>query len=847
MTLIPNHEESLRFLETMYPTGPWLLTAIDPLGKGVVASKMFGRPLSEKDSPVISISEVRDSLIEWLTNYSNNNIYFAVNRPKFFINRLKTSKEEHGQLDHLCIDIDPQQGKTLEEEQTRILGMMENPPAGVRPPSMIVFSGGGYQAYWTLETPLEFKPEEVEDVERYGVHLVKLFGRSNGSDSVFNIDRVMRLPGTINWPNAKKQKRGQQPVVSRVHLWGNRTYPISEFVKEPLTSLPRGQTHSRSEVTISGNIPTLTSIEDIPIEYLTEDLKQVILNGRPEKNDNSAVLMEVVCKLHRNRCPVETIYSIITNKGFACSRHILKHKNWSAVAKHQIAKCGIAAQTNMDEELSDVDFRKMDTEYAAVLDYNGDVMILHEPDPSRETSESGGPKRSFIKPRNFFLRFQRRIVDFKRVKVRKPDGSFKMNKDGEQVYKTVNKALWWLRHPLRRTYDAVAFRPGEQTPPNIYNLWRGFACDAEPGQCSLLLEHILKNICSGDERNYNYLLDWMAKAVQRPGDPGGSYVVLLGGQGTGKSFFAKKFGTLFGPHFIHTSKSHHLHGKFSGHLKEAIVLFADEAVHSGDRGAKNTMKAIATESNLLLEGKGKDPSQARNCLHVIISSNEKHIVDVEQDDRRHFVLKVSSANQNNREYFERIEKEWSSGGMSAFLYLLLARDVSSFDPNRIPQTEELQRQKEYSRPVHEQWWFEKLYDGCMLPRIGTWMDLVGKAELTSDLRRYERDSKAHPCSKTLVVSFLEAVGCGVQINNQKEFRKLLDGLSHGRGYVPRDEQGEPIAHPSGWKFPSLSQARKKWDEIYGAVVWPKIDDTIPDQRRVQHPAAPESATEQIPF
>ncbi len=73
------------------------------------------------------------------------------------------------------------------------------------PPSIIVFSGGGYQAYWKLKEPLEINGDiaKAEDAKRYNMQLERIFK----ADSCHNIDRIMRLPGTINIPGVDKLAR----------------------------------------------------------------------------------------------------------------------------------------------------------------------------------------------------------------------------------------------------------------------------------------------------------------------------------------------------------------------------------------------------------------------------------------------------------------------------------------------------------------------------------------------------------------------------------------------------------------------------------------------------------------
>ena len=79
----------------------------------------------------------------------------------------------------------------------------------------------------------------------------------------------------------------------------------------------------------------------------------------------------------------------------------------------------------------------------------------------------------------------------------------------------------------------------EYTDPNtgslIFNLWRGFAVKPIAGTCALLLEHLRHVVCHDNVQLYDYLLNWMARAVQLPGERGHVALVFKGKQGSGKS------------------------------------------------------------------------------------------------------------------------------------------------------------------------------------------------------------------------------------------------------------------------------------------------------------------------
>lgn len=275
----------------------------------------------------------------------------------------------------------------------------------------------------------------------------------------------------------------------------------------------------------------------------------------------------------------------------------------------------------------------------------------------------------------------------------------------------------WLSSEQRRQYDEIVLRP-EGAPPNHYNLWKGWSTEPSPdGSCELFLQHLRDNLCRGDEASYRYLLNWSALTVQRPQDPIGVAVVLRGGKGTGKGTFARALGSLFGQHYVHIFSSRDLTGRFNSHLRDCILLFADEAVWAGSKQEASVLSGIITEPELPIEGKGRDLITVRNMLHLIIATNNEWSVPAGLDERRFFALHVTDDRQQDTQYFKKIITELREGGAARWLHELLTRDVSGFNVFDVPQTEELARQKLLSLEPWAEWWYAKLRDGAVAPGL----------------------------------------------------------------------------------------------------------------------------------
>jgi hypothetical protein len=164
-----------------------------------------------------------------------------------------------------------------------------------------------------------------------------------------------------------------------------------------------------------------------------------------------------------------------------------------------------------------------------------------------------------------------------------------------------------------------------------------------------------KIICGGNDEYFEYLLNWMARVVQEPGAAGEVAVVLRGKEGTGKGFYAREYGRLFGRHYLQVTQTKHLVGHFNDHLRECVLLFADEAFFAGDKAHASQLKALITEKWMMIEPKGVNAFAAPNFTHIIMASNDKWTVPAGPDARRYCVLDVSAEQMRRSQYFEQMQ------------------------------------------------------------------------------------------------------------------------------------------------------------------------------------------------
>jgi hypothetical protein len=277
--------------------------------------------------------------------------------------------------------------------------------------------------------------------------------------------------------------------------------------------------------------------------------------------------------------------------------------------------------------------------------------------------------------------------------------------------KLQNKFRFWLKHPDRRTYKNLVFdpvRPGHYD--GNYNIFSGFSLLPKKGDCSLYWKHVKEVVCDNNETHYQYIRKWMSFVIKKP-DYLATAIVLRGLQGTGKNKFVEYFGQIFGKYFLTITSLDHIVGRFNSHLQNAYLVLANEAIWGGNKKEVGALKSIITDPTIFIEAKGKDGFQIKNCRHLIVCSNEDWAVPMDLDDRRFFVLDVSSKHKEDFSYFRDLETQMSNGGVEALLYDLQEENIENFDLRLMPQNDAGFDIKMKSASSSEQYIYEALKAG----------------------------------------------------------------------------------------------------------------------------------------
>jgi hypothetical protein len=207
----------LSFLEWLRPSGPWLPVAIAPDD---------GTPIAETTHRAVEVSD-------FIGRHDQGfNLYYSVNPTRTTRLNKKARKVDIATIEFLFGDLDPNEDESSEQAKARYLRQLNENNT-----SAVIDSGNGLQGLWRLQQSIVLGPlvngklsavdkATVNDVEARMKALMQRLGSKAGTQ---NIDRILRLPGTVNLPNAAKLKLGREVCPTKL-LWCNgATFSLDDF------------------------------------------------------------------------------------------------------------------------------------------------------------------------------------------------------------------------------------------------------------------------------------------------------------------------------------------------------------------------------------------------------------------------------------------------------------------------------------------------------------------------------------------------------------------------------------------------------------------------------------------
>jgi hypothetical protein len=252
-----------------------------------------------------------DRAADWIANFQKieQNIYFQPNETQPHT-RKKPSKDEMAAAVCRFADIDPVDGAPLADERARLGKLADHLKAMPDlPPTAIIDSGNGLQPLWAVQRLPLGNDSNLVLVERQTVVLEKALG----AGGTHNIDRLLRLPGTVNYPNATKRAKGRGVSRARLIFSSGNHYAVAEIVNLAVrlkdyvadTGLVRERVKKESasraadddgnvlalcELLMAAGADKVSDVAHLPAPL--QELLQAALKARPRLGDRWAGLVD---------------------------------------------------------------------------------------------------------------------------------------------------------------------------------------------------------------------------------------------------------------------------------------------------------------------------------------------------------------------------------------------------------------------------------------------------------------------------------------------------------------------------------------------------------------------------
>jgi hypothetical protein len=233
MELKPNLDMMAAFLAAVRPRGPHTLSAIHPERQQMTWADAVAAGLDMDRQRIHTITFGKGSMArcgKWVERENRErNVYFSLNpcRPQAFTRkaaqyiRKATEKRPGAELpdilahQYTAFDIDlPADGFTPDVWEQHVREKLERTKLAF---TLIWRSGGGVQAAIRIKPAvLLTTDDQVRAAKAINQGVAGWLAEQTALklDSIDNIDRVLRVCGTVNWPNAKKRADGRVPVLA---------------------------------------------------------------------------------------------------------------------------------------------------------------------------------------------------------------------------------------------------------------------------------------------------------------------------------------------------------------------------------------------------------------------------------------------------------------------------------------------------------------------------------------------------------------------------------------------------------------------------------------------------------
>ena len=265
----------------------------------------------------------------------------------------------------------------------------------------------------------------------------------------------------------------------------------------------------------------------------------------------------------------------------------------------------------------------------------------------------------------------------------------------------------WLKDPHMKTYSRISFEPSRD--PTIFVMpedslpifvHESYTCVSNVNAIEIF-EDLLSIVTNRKEELKMYIKNWLAHLLQKPMELPGVAIIFNGQKGVGKDTIGDFLGeyVIGNKHYQNYSNQLQYFDKHDESKAHKFLVKVEEInkkiLEEGVNG--EIFKSSLTSPILNFNPKNKQPYNLKNTMRVIGTSNNPNPVDVSQKERRYVISVVSPEKLGDSEYWCNVRRElFTPTGGLAVAQMLLAHDISEFNPRILPENDYLNKLQEDS-------------------------------------------------------------------------------------------------------------------------------------------------------
>ena len=374
--------------------------------------------------------------------------------------------------------------------------------------------------------------------------------------------------------------------------------------------------------------------------------------------------------------------------------------------------------------------------------------------------------------------------------------------------------------PSTHLYNELAFSP-RKTPPEVLNCWVGPTLHSNENNWDDIYQFLYQVISNNNEQSYDYLIQYLAHAIQKAEAKPGVAIVLLSDSGCGKGTFYTLLNKVWGRSSIEVNDVKHIIGNFNAALQNNFIVFMDEALFKGNHEGMERLKNLITEKTIRVEKKYVQAYDIESFHRFFAASNSEHFAHIPIDDRRFSFYRVSNQYKQNLDYFEKIHQIIENGHqVQGFLHYLQRLDIKTFNPRSRIITQEHIDQRIKSLKGFERFWYEALQNHGFSSRSTSYGLIT-----TDNIDWLEKPFFVATETLLLCYSQYDKQSQRYESIQSQQIAKLIKKLCPDANATKQKEQTYG-SEKRGYRLPGLFRARQLFETYFGCKIdWMQITDT----------------------